>query len=453
METTDSKATNNRTTLLISVLVAVITLTGLFLRFEAAGNTVVNQPIRGDASDYVAYALNLKIHGVYSKDKASLTPNADKPQPDALRSPGYPLFLSLFTGADNIKAFESQVIYAQALFSTLLIPLIFLLARPLLGTSASLLVSALTAISPHLINANSYLLTESLFAFFILASLLMTSKALQKQQLHLWIGVGLLLGATALVRPTMQYFIPFLWVLILSSSVIRHKGITIVAISVSFLAIYGLWLFRNGTVLGALSDPTLTVNTLHHGMYPYFMYEGRPETFGFPYRYNPSAEQISQSTQTILMAILEYFKSEPLAYLGWILQKPLYLFDWGIIAGQGDIFIYPTEQSPYYGHPVFTTTHQVMQWLHLPIIWLAFIGTVLAWLPQRILKIHDHGVLIARLLSLLYFYFILVHMVGAPFPRYSIPIRTITYLLAVLPIAVLMINMIGHSNNARDSGQ
>lgn len=59
------------------------------LRLGAVNNTVIDGPIRADATDYYSYALNLKYHHTYSR--AKLFDNA--PLPDALRAPGYPAFL------------------------------------------------------------------------------------------------------------------------------------------------------------------------------------------------------------------------------------------------------------------------------------------------------------------------------------------------------------------------
>lgn len=68
-----------------------------------------------------------------------------------------------------------------------------------------------------------------------------------------------------------------------------------------------------------------------------------------------------------------------------------------------------------------------MKQLHWPLVFLSLCATLLAWLPTRSLRLSEDNHFTLRLLSLLMIYFIVLHMVGAPFPRYGIPLRPIIY--------------------------
>ena len=127
----------------------------------------------------------------------------------------------------------------------------------------------------------------------------------------------------------------------------------------------------------------------------------------------------------------------PWTYFKWyIWGKLTTVFSWDIIAGMGDIFIYPVIKTPYSDNLLFQITRFTMMLIHPLLIALSFIGTLLAWLS--ITKYLPSNFLwTLRLLSLLMLYFIILHIIGAPYPRYSIPMRPITYGMAVVVLAWL----------------
>ncbi|TNG01953.1 MAG: hypothetical protein EP297_01735, partial [Gammaproteobacteria bacterium] len=289
------------------IALACIVLVGLYLRLETVKHTNVDTPIRADAKHYTAYAYNLKLHGVYSRDISTIHKESRQPEPDALRSPGYPTFLSLLVVPNNLKSFITRTVYVQALISGMTLLLIAYIAYVISGIRIAAFVTLLAAISPHLTTINTFILTETLFTFFLLSTLAATTAAIQKNRLILWGLSALLLSFAALTRPTMQFFIIFLaaFAWYFSSHETRRKNVAIVI--VVFIGTYTLWFLRNLITLGELSDPTLTINALHHGMYPGFLYNNQPHTFGFPYHYDPDSPYISASVSNALSAILDRF--------------------------------------------------------------------------------------------------------------------------------------------------
>lgn len=419
----------------VYVVLALIFMLGLFMRLQAVNTTVVDNPLRGDAGDYAMYAYNLHAHGVYSRQSAG---EGLAPQSDALRAPGYPALLYMVWGNGEPNGVIKRALYLQAVLSALVLLLVFLLARFVIGDVGALAATGLAALSPHLINMNVYLLSESLFTFLLMAAMVVVLQFVKDHTFkpsH-WLLLGALLACAALVRPVMQYFV-LLLALFLFFEMKQKEGLRVAgALLVGFFALFSLWVIRNVVSIGALSDPTLTINTLHHGMYPGFMYGGDEKTFGFPYRFDPQSGQISESVASFFSVLFNRFLESPLEYIGWYLSKPAYLFQWDIIAGQGDAFVYPILQSPYFGSVFFVSTHMFMKAIHGVVVFLSFAGMIVPWLPKKWVTIDADKRLLLRLVSLLYIYFILVHVVGAPFPRYSIPIRPITYLLAIYCIQV-----------------
>lgn len=398
------------------------------LRLGAVNNTVVEEPIHADAADYYTYALNLKFHHTYSRDKFS----SNAPQPDALRAPGYPAFLLPFVEYPPRKSTLRRISLAQALLDSITVILALSVFRRLMPESWALGAGFLTAISPHLISASTYLLTETLFTFLMMLSLWLVVKMVRDNSRGIAFAAGLVIAVASLTRPTLQYFaVPLIGMLLLT----RERGNTArfaIPLLAGFVLAFSPWVVRNLDATGNISNPALTINSMHHGMYPDFRYQDLPESSGYPYQFDPRSEEISSSKESILKEIRRRFEEEPARHLQWyLLGKPATLFNWNMLAGMWDIYIYSVTASPYLSQPAYILSHKFMKLLHWPLVILALATTLLVWLPGFGKKLSGTTLFTARLLSLLMLYFIALHIVAAPFPRYSIPLRPVVYGLAI----------------------
>jgi hypothetical protein len=197
-----------------------------------------------------------------------------------------------------------------------------------------------------------------------------------------------------------------------------------------------LWGIRNLLAIGQWSDPTLMINGLYHGSFPMFMYHGIPESFGVPYRFDPQASEVYQGVGKTLEIIYERFKADPANYLSWYLVgKQFFLWQWSIIAGQGDIFIYPTLASPYYGEKISLFTHSINKYIHLSWLVVAFLG--LGVIIKKILKRENlsFGLIV---ICAIFLYAILIHMIVAPFPRYGIPFKIPAMLIFAITVSEII---------------
>lgn len=407
-------------------VIVVVLAIAFALRLGAVNQTVMDGPIRADARDYYFYAYNLHHYGVYSRADTRAAESA--PEPDAVRSPGYPLFLWAIW-SDNLRFMLWRARFVQAILDVGTVLLVFLLGRRVLPYGWAVLAALLTAVSPHLISATTYLLTETLFTFLMLLALWLVVLAARRA----WIAplAGAVLAAAALTRPTLQFVPLFVAALLLWVLGWRKGWRTAGALLLGFILLWTPWTLRNIMATGQPSDPRLAVNTLHHGIYPDLTYQGDPNTRGFPYRFDPRAEEIGRCLSSVLGEIRRRFEEAPLRHLYWyVVGKPVTLLSWSIVAGMGDVFIYPTKASPYFTNPVYIWTHYLMFILHWPLVILALIGTFGLAFSRRA-RSPESGGLLWPLLALTLIYFLLLHIVGAPFPRYGIPLRPILYLLAV----------------------
>lgn len=416
----------------LRLLLLLVLLAGAALRFGAAAFTIVDEPIRADASQYYAYARNLVDAGVYSMS----APGSATPVPDAVRPPGYALFLAPFAALlPEPETFLSAVLFAQALLGVLLIQQSFVLAARVLPHGWALAVALLVALSPHLVSLGTYLLTEALFALLLVAGLLQTLRALDGGRVAQAIGAGALLGAAAMTRATLNY-LPVALLLLALLPGLRHRyGRTLLVVALTLALPLVLWGLRNLLVTGHWSDPTLSMNMLHHGMYPDFMYDADPRSYGMPYRFDPDSARITSGIGEFWTVLRERFAADPGTYWHWYLWGKLATFlQWSIVAGQGDVFVYPVIYSPYYANPNYIASYVLMYWLHLPLVWLGSAAALVFCVRALRGRPVDAGVL---LLALVVVYFLLLHIVGAPFPRYRIPLQPVLYVLALAALHAL----------------
>ena len=147
----------------VSIPLILIVISGFYIRYESALKTEVIKPLRSDAGQYFMYAYNLRHKHTYSHQVGN-PGDLDSPvNPDAVRSPGYPLFLTLFVDGLPNKRMIGWILFSQVIISTLTILFTFLLFDKFLSPLWSSGIVLLVALSPHLIITNSYILTETLF--------------------------------------------------------------------------------------------------------------------------------------------------------------------------------------------------------------------------------------------------------------------------------------------------
>lgn len=412
---------------IVVVLVAIV-LFGAWLRVTAVAETRVIKPLGPDAWQYFNYAVNLVNSGVYSKDPSLQTGVA--PVPDAFRSPGYAWFLVPFAALSQDLSLLDRVVTAQAWISSLAIFLVFGIARRVLPAALALLATLLTAATPHLITMNHYLLSESLFTFLVLLALFAMGWG---KPWRVWVLVGIFLGLAALVRPVLLPFVGFVALGIFLHRAFPRRRNAAFSLALGFCLVTLPWALRNKMVLGSFADDTLAIHTIAHGIYPDLLYNRDPQTFGYPYHYDPRFPEISTSVSSVLREIKERFIQEPGRTMQWFfLDKPQWFWSWNIIQGQGDAFVYPTTHSPFFWHPVFQVVHRILFALHPLLVVLAALGSLLVWLPNRFSPTGQWSPLfMARLIALLLWSMTLLHMVFIPLSRYSIPLRPMMYVMAL----------------------
>jgi len=285
---------------------------------------------------------------------------------------------------------------------------------------------------------NLFLLTETLFCFLLMAFVWILSRANAKSRLPLFLLMGLLLAMATMTRPWIQGYL----FVILGYLFFSKLGFTVrqtIFVIIGAAIVTTPWLARNTLTSGTAADPSQLVKSIHHGMYPNMMYDEQEESLGYAYSADPMAAELGESLGATLAEIGRRAKAEPRKYASWyLIGKVQTVLSWKIIAGADAIFVYHVEGSPYFEVPRFYLSAYYMEKIHGILMVLALIGALVVWLPRKLQRRSTDSIFFLRAISLLIAYFLLMHMVVAPYPRYSIPMRPILYAMALYPILLVL---------------
>ena len=412
-----------------------ITTISLWIRVSYFQQTFIDTPVRGDAANYVQYAQNLINYGVFSKSRGSFTP-----QPDSYWSPGYPTFIAaswLIANRLTIHPYPVTM-WAQIIVGVLISILTLLIGRLFLTKGWENLPALMVSLSPHLISMGGYLLTETVFSFLLLAAIYFFSLAFINKKWWSFLSSGLLFGLSYLVNPVMFFTPIFLMIAAVLFIVIKNTELyyllkyKAIAFFVIFFLVVGAWSFRNAVSVGSgqpSSSNRLFVNLVIGSHRDYFdIWRANPRDPNNPA--DKDIEVFKGSYSAFTSSLLEKFKNNPASYVKWyIIEKPVLLWSWNILVGQGDIFVYPVKESMYSKSKFAYTTYSVMKFFHYWLLGLAFIGAFFLFVNKK----PTFSTPIFLYVTL--FYISSVYIITQSEPRYSIPLRPEMYLCAVFLIS------------------
>ena len=411
------------------LLLAIVVLFGIHLRAVAFNDTEIENPVRADAREYFAYALNLGNWNIFSKEYVA-PGSAEAPRPDALRSPGFPYFGKFFV-ADDVESMLANTLRAQTVLQVVAFLFLTWVFVQMLGLGWALPAALLLWTFPHFVSMNTYYLSESLFISMLATAVgiaWVSSRHLKFQMLG-WAICGITIGMASLTRPVMEYFPAFF--LLFCLFFFRQHWRAVLVFSVCAVVPVLFWKVRNILAIGDAADQTLLANGFYHGSFPGFMYNDIPESLGVPYRFDPRAAETARGLGATLSLMWGRITESPIEYLNWyFFGKPQFLWQWSGIDGQGDIFIYLALKSPYYSLLDFHLSRIVNHVVH-PFWILLGLGCSVAILAGAVSK-HRSDSPFFLFLALIVIYATLVHMVLAPFPRYGIPFK-----VCLIPLSVL----------------
>ncbi len=408
--------------------ILVITMFALVWRMHYVIEAHVFHPVRGDAIDYAAYAQNLAQYGVFSKSPDAGIP----PSPDSFRDPGYPAFLAIMLKLSNSwDACYAAILLIQACLSALSVAFALLLLRDVLRLPWLIAAGLLMALWPHLVTTAGYLLPETQTGFLCVGGLLLLRLGLGRKSAIVMALAGISLALAALTNAVLLLFVPllvawFAW----HHAASRHL---LLAFALAWLLLPGGWAIRNSLLPSSQTSTSRAAMNLVQGSWPEYHDAYRKVVI----KSDSSGAAILDAVENEVAALqsgprdwwhlaANRFRDEPWTMLAWYLHKPIDLWGWGIDMGQGDIYVYPTADSPFNTETPYRVSVAVCYGLN-PIVMLLSALAVLACLVRG--KAVDAPMLAAAFLLA---YFTLVYAVFQSEPRYSIALRPLQLGFAIL---------------------
>jgi 4-amino-4-deoxy-L-arabinose transferase-like glycosyltransferase len=227
---------------LIAFLVCALLLRGIILLVAIQYPSRTYQP---DSQSYIQPALSLMKDHAYT-------------YPSAIRTPVYPFFIAfsyILFGQTPIG-----IIVLQLIISLATVLLTYLLGIRLLSQNAAIIGSILVAISVEAITHVFFLLTETLFTFLFLGTIIAYVEAWQKQHKTWLVISAILMAFTVLCRPIV---LPF--PLLLAGMLIfrqnehwRKRLYSGLAYLIIFAFVLFPWVLRNKIVVGIPTVSTIS---------------------------------------------------------------------------------------------------------------------------------------------------------------------------------------------------
>lgn len=242
---------------LVLLLLCLIPRLFLFAMVKPWDPTVRDRVIlKNDALEYHQLAVSVLEHRRFSFQKGE-----GPGTPDTLRTPLYPLLISLIYSICGNESTWS-VLLVQILIDTASCFLLFLLVLKFFNLRVAFYASLFYALDPFLILYSLTLLSDGLFVFLYLLSAYWFSEAIYRQYGHSFLYVLLsafFCGLATLVRPVSQ-FLPFIIVPFLFF-VLRKEIKKAFKLGVLYLVIFAItlspWILRNFNTYGVLSLSTV----------------------------------------------------------------------------------------------------------------------------------------------------------------------------------------------------
>lgn len=417
------------------LVIITCSVLALVLRLYYVNVTIVDHPIRGDATAYYAYAWNLLHDGVFSQ----VFPGDGPPIADSYRDPGYPLLIAAVMHLVGSESWYPALLDLQALLGTVTIFLTLVLGRRWLSWPWLAGVGVLMAIWPHSITSASYLLTETLCGFLATLGIVLSSLPVARSR-AVALAAGLVLGAAGLTNAILLPFgVILAGCLAVSRAVPRNAA---VALLLGSLLLPGIWAVRNASLPVTANATTATstgraLQNFVQGSWPEYhdawrqSLAGDSEAVEVMRRIDGEIAGVVAAPSRGIQTVARRLASDPLHYFQWYARKPMLFWGWSIRIGAGDVFIYPVVWSPYLSSAPFALmaalAHALNPWAFLCAIVFCCLTVI-----RPAMRNEDRLPSVILLLYVTAIYWLLQSE-----PRYSIPFRPLQLLAAVTMLACL----------------
>lgn len=420
--------------------IAVALLCGLlavFVRWYFVTHAQVLQPLYvdagwGDAAEYYRYAWHLVHHGVFSSDAI----NVANPKPDSFRDPAYPVFLALEMAiTDDYDRWYAIVLLSQAVLGGITVTCAILAIRDSVPTWLLAVAGLTMALWPHLVAIPAYVLSENLTALFCAVAALTLREAARQPSMTCTVAGAVAMALASLTNAVLApvvlpLVIAFAWKRTMS----RRQLLVLVAVLATPLLAWG---GRNATTYGPYSPSFRAEVNFVQGSWPTYhaasQLWARHDLAG-----TKTIEAINLEIATLhidraegLRRIAGRMAYAPGTYIAWYLSKPALLWGWEIGLGAGDIYAYPTRNSPFITNPVLKAVEAITYTFNGVLGVLALAGVVVVLLRREPSAAMLTFAITAAWVTLVY-------GILQSDARYSIPYRTGEIALACVAVSAAL---------------
>lgn len=408
---------------------AVIVAVALGVRLYYVYTAVVDHPLRGDAVQYFIYALNLLDHHTFSGATQGF------PAPDSFRDPGYPLLLSwLSLATGRAQTFYITTLTVQCVLGAATVGIYTALARRWLGVAAAAIVGAAMALWPQAITLTGYVLSETLLGFLVASALALLQHSCDRRSVRVAAAAGLLFAFAAL---TNAMLLPFAAIMaVMGAWRDRRLRALWVVLLLTTTAPCLAWIVRGALLPAETSSGDRAIMNVVQGSWPEYHDAWASAILNDDALSKSIMASIDAEYQLMhrdrlagLGALSSRMSQRPLHYLEWYTSKPIELWGWGIGIGQGDIYVFPTFNSPLSSRGVLRWTTDAMFLLNPLLMLAAAVGAVVILAGYRR---RPRGLVAATLCAL---FITLVCTILQADARYSVPYRGIEWVLAAAGVA------------------
>jgi 4-amino-4-deoxy-L-arabinose transferase-like glycosyltransferase len=393
-------------------LLVLILLAAILIRLPVAlymGDQVTVLPGIHDQVSYDALARSLLAGRGYSFTE-KWYPFTPANTPTAHWSFIYPPYLAAVYAVVGYHPLVARLVQG-AMGGMLICLLIYLIGRRVMDEMTGLVGAGLAAGYGYFIYYNVALMTETYFIVCVLLSLYLSLELKEQPTLGRWVGLGLVLGLTAVLRQTILIFIPFLllwlfWELKRSEARWWHFAVPLVIVILTMAP----WTIRNYRVYHQF----LLLNS-NAG---YALFASNNPNLGSDWRNDevvvPVPEELAGQSEAELDRALtqrgiEYILKDPKRYLWLTLDKSLEYFKF-----------WPSSESSRMSNLVRVLSFG----LYLPFM---FVGLCLSF-PRW------------RNFVVLYLFIVIhtgIHLLSWPAPRYRLSVDAVLMVFAALALGEL----------------
>jgi 4-amino-4-deoxy-L-arabinose transferase-like glycosyltransferase len=185
----------------------------------------------------------------YSWEKPALNMLAGENYGEARRPPLYPLLLTAVYFLFGHSIMALQII--QSVIGSLTCAAVYLIGRTLFSQLPGIIAAVLAGFYPYSVFYTGMILSETLYAFMITATILAVIRTIDSFNYWNWLITGVFLALTSLCKPVFLIFIPFYIVWFIFSEKGSSYSIKAGAIALLGMAMTVLpWTFRNYSYYG-----------------------------------------------------------------------------------------------------------------------------------------------------------------------------------------------------------